>query len=114
MKQRETTMSIRNAKLVFALTGVLLACSAGATTYTDNFKSGTASLQWIALDDACLTAGTQTGISSQSNPVIPSCAAKGITVGADEKIDKQGALLLTPPANQQTGAILSAFPHFPL
>lgn len=107
-------MSIRKSRLALAMTGALLATSAGATTYSDNFNSGQASLKWIALDDACLTAGTQIGVSNKDSPIIPSCASKGIAVAADEKIDTQGALLLTPAQNFRTGAILSAFPPFPL
>lgn len=105
-------MSIQKARLCLALVGALVAASAGATTYTDNFQSTKANLQWVALNDACLTAGTQTGTSSLSNPIVPSCKSLGIGVGTGESTDGQGALLLTPAQNNQTGAILSAFPPF--
>ncbi|HET7300532.1 MAG TPA: PilC/PilY family type IV pilus protein [Oleiagrimonas sp.] len=93
---------------LFALAVALFACNASAqTTYSDNFSGKKANLNWTALDDACLTAGDGSGS-------IPSCESKEITVGDDEKIPGQGALLLTPAENYETGAILSAFPPFPL
>lgn len=98
----------RKVQWLFALAVALFACNAGAqTTYSDNFSGKKANLNWTALDDACLTAGDGSGS-------IPSCESKGITVGDDEKVPGQGALLLTPATNMQTGAILSAFPPFPL
>ncbi|MDE2271969.1 MAG: hypothetical protein KGJ94_08295 [Xanthomonadaceae bacterium] len=106
-------MSIQKARLLIAMAGVLIACSAGATTYTDNFSGTTANLDWNALNDACLTAGNGTGS-------IPACSnmtwmnGQSYTIPADETIAGQGALLLTPPRNNQTGAILSGFPPFPL
>lgn len=101
-------MTIKNARLLVALVGVLTACTAAATTYTDNFTGTTANLQWTALNDACLTAGNGTGS-------IPTCSSmtwmngQSYTIPADQTTAGQGALLLTPPRNNQTGAILSAF-----
>lgn len=106
-------MTTQKARLCLALAGVLVAASAGATTYTDNFKGGHSQLQWTALNDACLTAGDGTGS-------IPACSkvtwmnGQSYTIPSDQTIAGQGALLLTPPRNNQTGAILSAFAPFPL
>ncbi len=98
-------MSIRYAKALFALAGVLFSCMAAAVTYTDNFTGKTANLQWTALNDACLTAGDGSGS-------IPACPTTSPYPASDTP--GQGALLLTPAANHQTGAILSAFAPFPL
>lgn len=98
----------RAISISFVVIAALMTCAVGAqTTYSDNFSGTKANLKWTALDDACLTAG-------DGNGSIPSCAENGISVGADEKVPGQGALLLTPATNMQTGAILSAFPPFPL
>jgi Tfp pilus assembly protein, tip-associated adhesin PilY1 len=96
-------MMMRYSRCLFALAATLMAGSVGATNYTDNFQGKSASLQWTALNDACLTAGDGTGS-------IPSCASKSFLTDSVG----QGALLLTPASNNQTGAILSAFPPFPL
>ncbi|MGA0587743.1 PilC/PilY family type IV pilus protein [Dyella sp. KRB-257] len=72
---------------------------AHATTYTDNFSGAQATLDWKALDYACLTAGSGTGS-------IPKCASPNDNPG-------YGALRLTPAVNEKTGAILSNF-SFPL
>ena len=106
-------MTTQKTRLCLALAGVLVAASASATTYTDNFKGGHSQLQWTALNDACLTAGDGTGS-------IPACSSvtwmngQSYTIPADQTTAGQGALLLTPPKNNQTGAILSAFAPFPL
>lgn len=97
-------MSSKFAKWVPLLLGLMVAgTAAAATTYKDNFQSGSASLDWTALNDACLTAGDGSG-------TIPSCLSKGFLTDDTG----QGALLLTPANNNQTGAILSAFAPFPL
>ena len=76
-------MTIQKARLCLALAGVLVAASAGATTYTDNFKGGHSQLQWTALNDACLTAGDGTGS-------IPACSkvtwmnSQSYTIPADQ------------------------------
>ncbi|MEO8837623.1 MAG: PilC/PilY family type IV pilus protein [Herbaspirillum sp.] len=88
-------MTIKHAKLALLLAGVLASGAAAATTYTDNFSSTKASLDWKALNYACLTAGGGTG-------AIPACTAPNDTAG-------YGALRLTPAANFTTGAILSNF-----
>lgn len=107
-------MSTRNAKLLLALAVSLAAFTAVAQvkTYTDNFQNGSSTLQWTPLGNACLTAGNGTGS-------IPACTGKfqnngTYTIPANEKKAGQGALLLTPPLTSQTGAVLSAFPPFPL
>ena len=93
-------MSTKCTKLISLLAGLLFACSASAvTTYTDNFSGASSSLNWLHLDDACLTAGNGSGS-------IPACATPNDAVGS-------GALRLTPATNGQTGAILSNF-TFPL
>ena len=93
-------MSTKHTKLISLLAGMLFACSASAvTTYTDNFSGASSTLDWLHLDDACLTAGNGTGS-------IPACATPNDAVGS-------GALRLTPATNGQTGAILSNF-TFPL
>lgn len=108
-------MFIQKSALAFALAGVLVAGAAGATTYSDNFTGGAATQKWIALSDACLTAGTLTGESSETNPIIPGCNGRNDTNGDPLPTDPtdQGALLLTPAVNSQTGAILSDF-TFPM
>ncbi len=93
-------MSTKHTKLISLLAGLLFACSASAvTTYTDNFSGASSNLNWLHLDDACLTAGNGTGS-------IPACVTPTDPVGS-------GALRLTPATNGQTGAILSNF-TFPL
>ena len=90
----------RNSLIASAL--LTLLCFGGtatATTYTDNFSGAQATLNWKALDYACLTAGSGTGS-------IPKCASPNDNAG-------YGALRLTPAVNNQTGAILSNF-TFPL
>lgn len=103
-------MNLQKAKLVCALAGVLLAASAGAATYSDNFQGTQAQLPWVALSSACLTAGNQTGTSSLANPIIPKCPTSSPFPAADAV--GKGALLLTPSQGNRTGAILSAFPPF--
>ena len=94
------TMATKRTKLIALLAGLLFACSASAvTTYTDNFSGLKSSLNWLSLDDACLTAGNGTGS-------IPACSSPNDPAGA-------GALRLTPANYGQTGAILSNF-TFPL
>ena len=92
-----------SVKILLLLAGVSIACAASATTYSDNFTGTSSQLQWTALNDACLTAGDNSGS-------IPSCASKGFLTDSAGK----GALLLTPARNNQTGAILSAFAPFPM
>jgi type IV pilus assembly protein PilY1 len=103
---RQTIMCKPYAKLLLLLAGVLIACTAAADTYTDNFTGATASLKWTALNDACLTAGDGTGS-------IPKCPP-GFLLSGMSSTPGKGALLLTPAQNNQTGAILSAFPPFPM
>lgn len=105
-------MSIRNEKYLFALAGALISCSASAVTYSDNFMGTSATLDWKNLGDACLTAGNGSGS-------IPACGntyqnGYTYTIPANEVVPGQGALMLTPSLNSQTGAILSGFPPFPL
>ncbi|MEO9078997.1 MAG: PilC/PilY family type IV pilus protein [Rhodanobacter sp.] len=101
-------MIIKHAKLASVITGLLSSFAAvGATTYSENFSGSTSSLSWLALNDACLTAG-----SANSSPgVIPGCANIGVT--APQDLANFGALRLTPAQTNQTGAILSNF-TFPL
>ncbi|HEX7325120.1 MAG TPA: PilC/PilY family type IV pilus protein [Rhodanobacteraceae bacterium] len=106
--------SIRKTGLMLALAGLLVAGAANAaTTYKDDFTGTSASLNWTALNDACLTAGNGTGS-------IPACSSvnwmngQSYTIPAADTTPGQGALLLTPPRDDQTGAILSGFPPFPL
>lgn len=84
-------------------------CGQAGGSCSEDFTGKSASLSWTHLSDACLTAGDGSGS-------IPACGSKvgGYTIPADEKVAGQGALLLTPPVNNQTGAILSAFSPFPL
>ena len=105
-------MSKTRTQIALALATLLVAGVASATTYTDNFKGASATLQWTPLGNACLTAGDGSG-------TIPACTSsfqhgQNYTIPTDEKTAGQGALLLTPPDNDQTGAILSAFPPFPM
>ena len=101
-------MSIKLTTLASLLAGLLLPCAASAqTTYTDNFSGATSSLKWLALNDACLTAGS----AAKSTGVIPGCANIGVTAPKDAA--GSGALRLTPAQGNQTGAILSNF-TFPL
>ncbi len=87
-------------KLASVLAGLLCSFAAfGATTYADNFSGTTASLNWLALNDACLTAGAGGG-------AIPACSTAMIAA-ADTA--GYGALRLTPAKTYQTGAILSNF-----
>jgi type IV pilus assembly protein PilY1 len=92
------------SRCLFALAAALMIGSVAAqTSYTDNFQGGSANLKWTPLGDACLTAGNGSGsIPACSSSIFPADPAN------------QGALLLTPAKNDQTGAILSAFPPFPL
>lgn len=90
----------RNSLIASALLTLLcFSGAASATTYTDNFSGTQATLDWKALDYACLTAGSGTGS-------IPKCSSPNDNPG-------YGALRLTPAVNNQTGAILSNF-TFPL
>ena len=110
-------MSIKYSKLISLAAGLLFACSASAfTTYTDNFSGTASKLSWLALNDACLTAGT----AAKSAGVIPGCSTtlimpigSTIPVIASSDAAGSGALRLTPASNNQTGAILSNF-TFPL
>ncbi|HKU17784.1 MAG TPA: PilC/PilY family type IV pilus protein [Candidatus Saccharimonadales bacterium] len=97
-------MMKRYSRCLLALAAALMVGSVVAqTTYTDNFQGGSANLKWTALGDACLTAGNGSGsIPACSSSIFPADPAN------------QGALLLTPAKNDQTGAILSAFAPFPL
>jgi len=92
-------MSTKNMKLTCALAGLLASSAASAVTYTDNFSGATSTLKWVALNDACLTAGDGTGS-------IPKCSSSMIT---NPDATGYGALRLTPAQNNQTGAILSNF-----
>lgn len=93
------TMVTKRTKLTLLLASVLLSGSASAVTYTDNFSGAASNLSWISLSTACLTAGDGTG-------TIPACVSPNDVPGS-------GALRLTKPATNQTGAILSNF-TFPL
>ena len=92
-------------------------CGQAGGTCADNFQGTSATLSWTTLGtnngssskNACLTAGNGSG----SIQACPSTLA-GYTIPANEQVAGQGALLLTPPVGYQTGAILSAFPPFPL
>lgn len=102
-------ITIRKAGFALAVVAALGAGSAGAgTTYTDNFTGNSAQQDWIPLVDACLTAGNGSGS-------VPACAGKKDTKGnaLPTNAANQGALLLTPAVNSQTGAILSNF-TFPM
>jgi type IV pilus assembly protein PilY1 len=104
-------MSIKHTKLVSLLAGLLLSCVATAqTTYKENFSSTTTSNQWIALNDACLTASTA---ASDPNGVAGCTATKQVAssthVMSTADADKSGALRLTPATTSQAGAILSNF-----
>lgn len=101
------------SRCLFALAAALMVGSVAAQTYTDNFQGTAANLQWTALGDACLTAGNGSGS-------VPACGssysvqgtATTYTVPTNETVVGQGALMLTPSLNYQTGAILSAFTPF--
>jgi type IV pilus assembly protein PilY1 len=92
-------------------------CGQAGGTCADNFQGIAATLNWTTLGtnngssskNACLTAGNGTG-SIQACPA----SLAGYSIPANETVVGQGALLLTPPVGYQTGAILSAFPPFPL
>lgn len=92
-------MSAKQTKLMCFLAGLLVCSTVNADTYTDNFSSKAAALQWKALNDACLTAGDGSGS-------IPAC---GTSMIAALDADGSGALRLTPAKTNQTGAILSNF-----
>ncbi|WP_267222900.1 PilC/PilY family type IV pilus protein [Dyella silvae] len=107
-------MSTKHTKLMCFLAGLLVSGTTVATSYVDNFSSTKASLDWKALNDACLTAGVSTVTST-----IPACATQ-LAMGSTTKYviaaadaDKSGALRLTPGMNNQTGAILSNFTFNP-
>ena len=115
-EQRGTSMVKHYSRSLLALAAVLVVGSVAAqTTYTDNFQGASANLQWTALGDACLTAGNGSGS-------IPKCGssysvqgvASTYNVPTNETTTGQGALMLTPSLNYQTGAILSGFTPFPL
>lgn len=116
------------ALIAFGASGHAPASPAPATTATatcgqaggscsEDFTGKSANLSWKTLgsnngsasSNACLTAGDGSG----SIQACPSSLA-GYTIPANETVVGQGALLLTPPKNYQTGAILSAFAPFPL
>lgn len=112
-------MMKRCNRYLFALAATLMAGAAAATTYSDSFQYGTTSLKWTALGNACLTSATASPSAAATQTSIPICGSTfqnsaSYTIPADEKVGGQGALLLTPPNNNQTGAILSAFDPFPL
>lgn len=112
-------MTKQYSRCLFALAAVLMAGSVGATTYTDNFQYGTTNLPWTNLGNACLTSPTPSTSPTATYTTIPVCGSTfqnsaSYTIPANEKAGGQGALLLTPPNNNQTGAILSAFAPFPL
>ena len=89
-------MTIKHARLLPLIAGLLLSCSAtAAVTYTDNFSGKSSTLNWKALDYACLTAGDGSGS-------IKACANTPDN-------GKSGALRLTPAEGNKTGAILSDF-----
>lgn len=101
-------MSIKHTKLASLLAGLLLSGAAAAqTSYKENFSSGTTNNQWLALNDACLTAGA----AAKSTGVIPGCTKIGVAAPVDAA--GSGALRLTPAQTNQTGAILSNF-TFPM
>lgn len=91
---KRITLSVGSLCIALGFAGAAM-----STTYTDNFSGAQASLNWKALDYACLTAGSGAG-------TIPKCANISDTAG-------YGALRLTPAVNNQTGAILSNF-TFPI
>ena len=113
-------MSIKYAKLAPLFAGLLLSYAAtAATSYKENFSSTTTNNQWLALNDACLTAST-----AASDPKgIPGCTkiirvissnnSTGGAVMTTADKDNVGALRLTPAATYQIGAILSNF-TFPM
>lgn len=92
-------------------------CGQAGGTCSEDFTGASANLQWTTLgtnngsasSNACLTAGSGSG----SIQKCPSTLA-GYSIPANETVVGQGALLLTPPVNNQTGAILSGFSPFPL
>lgn len=101
-------MSIKHTQLASLLAGLFLSAAVTAqTSYKENFSSGTTSNQWLALSDACLTAGA----AAKATGVIPGCANIGVTAPKDAA--GFGALRLTPAQTYQTGAILSNF-TFPM
>ncbi|MBE7565940.1 PilC/PilY family type IV pilus protein [Acidithiobacillus sp. HP-11] len=101
--------------ITLALAGSLwyLAPTAQAITVTDNFTGQSANLPWLALGDACLTAGSGSG-------TIPSCSTTiGNLTGSNQPNTYQsaitaptgsGALILTPNINKQEGAIIDPNP----
>ncbi|BFI95603.1 MAG: hypothetical protein RSP_11130 [Rhodanobacter sp.] len=109
----------RYSRYLFAIAAALMAGAVGATTYSDSFQYGTTSLKWTALGNACLTSATSSPSATATQTNIPICTGtfqggSTYTIPSNEQVGGQGALLLTPPLNNQTGAILSAFPAFPL
>jgi len=116
---RGTYMMKQYGRCLFALVAALMTGTVGATTYSDSFQYGTTNLKWTALGNACLTSNKTSPTPGATQTSIPICGgtfqnAASYTIPADEKVGGQGALLLTPPLNNQTGAILSAFDPFPL
>jgi type IV pilus assembly protein PilY1 len=100
-------MAFHKIRLMVLTAGVLMACAASAqVVYNDNFTGGHASLDWIHLNNACLTLGDGSGS-------IPTCTGRGAGWPIDRSDPASGALLLTPAVNSQTGAILSNF-TFPM
>lgn len=92
-------MTIKHAKLASLAAGMFFSCATAATTtYSDNFSGESSTLSWVALNDACLTAGNGSGS-------IPTCSSA--VSSADQA--GYGALRLTPAKTGQTGAILSNF-----
>lgn len=74
-------------------------------TVVDNFTGASASLPWVAEGDACLTAGNNTGTvpACSSVPAVSGLPGTAQTVG-------NGALLLTPAQNANSGAVISPIP----
>ena len=83
-----------------AVFSALWCVSASATTtITDNFTGASASLPWVALNDACLTAGSGVG-------TVPGCTS----ASSGSNTAGNGALQLTPNSDNQTGAIIDPTP----
>ena len=116
-----------NIKFVSALLALLLTSQAFATvsvSVSDDFTRTTDSNNWVAMGDACLTAGTGTSTGN----LIPGCTnvnpingktgytfTSGATTYTNVVVqavdpDYGGALRLTPAINNQAGAIVSTTP----
>lgn len=96
-------------------------CGQAGGTCSEDFTGTSANLQWKTLGrsgsssskNACLTAGDGSG-SIQKCPSSFTYGSNIYTLPSNETTAGQGALLLTPALNYQTGAILSNFNPFPL